>query len=124
MFVVCLVLSSLQLTTPGIRLLQEATDKALDAVTGTAAPTANPNGRASARFAVGDSSKPGAADAEAGQAGSGLTDWQETQQALEARSWSGWFSMAAGKLGMDVVREGLSQREVCAAAAAVVGSGS
>lgn len=120
-----------ELTTPGIRLLQEATDKALDAATGTAAPTAadarshSSSRQSSARIgpAAGSSNgQPGAAgtgaDAESGAgqtAGSnGLTDWQETRQALEAPTWSGWFSMVAGKLGMVTVAEGLSQREVAA----------
>jgi hypothetical protein len=139
-----------EVTTPGIRLLQEATDKALDAATGGAEAAATAARRIKSRrsskkqrsskaltpsgdtYASGNSRKvttaaggAGAAagdaiDPEAGgvlqQGGDDsieeLIDWQELQLKLEERSWSGWFSSAAGRCGVKGLQQALSQREV------------
>lgn len=112
-----------EITTPGVSVLQEATDKALDHATGTATVGGSSHHRQqppSGHYK--DSSKPpstkfgsskGVADTETGQEMfGGLTDWQELLQQLDDRTWSGWFSMVAGKLRLINMQEGLSQREV------------
>jgi len=110
-----------EVTTPGIRLLQEATDKALDTAAGTAAGAAGASKHHShhkqhstaAAAAAGKQSKVGPADPEGGPEGqAGMTDWQELKQQLEAGSWSGWFSKVAGRCGLKTLGEATSRREV------------
>jgi hypothetical protein len=106
-----------EITTPGIRLLQEATDTALDEATGSAAATASSKQQQrqqSARSATSRSGSKGrVADAESGCAlGCGLTDWHALLRQLESRSWSGRFSEGAVKLRLNTLEENLAQREV------------
>lgn len=112
-----------EVTTPGIRLLQEATDKALDTAAGTAAGAAGASKHHShhkqhstaAAAAAGKQSKVGPADPEGGPEGqAGMTDWQELKQQLEAGSWSGWFSKVAGRCGLKTLGEATSRREIAA----------
>jgi hypothetical protein len=102
-----------EITTPGIRLLQEATDKALDAATGTSATGSNSSNQNNPKRQH-SRSPAGAADAESGGARpqGGLTDWAEVLQQLEARSWNGWLGNAAGGLHMSAIAQNLGQREV------------
>lgn len=103
-----------EITTPGIRLLQEATDKALDAATGTSATGSNSSSRHNNPKQQHSRSSVGSADAESGGAGpeGGLTDWAEVLQQLEARSWTGWLGNAAGRLRLSLIAKNLGQREV------------
>lgn len=109
-----------EVTTPGIRLLQEATDKALDTAAGTAAGAAGASKHhshqqqhAAATAAAGKQSKVGPVDPEEGPEGqAGMTDWRELKQQLEAGTWSGWFSKVAGRCGLKTLAEATSQREV------------
>jgi len=116
-----------EVSTATIRLLQEVTDRAIDAATapshkhshhhrtqqhqqvcsaavGPASPIVQPRSKRTA----------GAADVEAGltAATCGLTDWQGLQQTLKAATWKGQSSRVAGHLGFSRLQEALSQREV------------
>jgi hypothetical protein len=101
-----------EITTPGIRLLQEATDTALDQATGSAAAAAGSKHQQHQQPARSGSTGR-VVDAEAGCGlGCGLTDWRSLLRVLESSTWSGRFSKAAGKLRLNTLQEALAQREV------------
>lgn len=122
-----------EISTGAIRLLQEATDKALDAAAGASGTRASPSTRhshfgqshhssssSSASASAADKSFGGktaataADDAEAGgvgEAGGGLVDWRRLRKQLELQSWD-FCSRVAGRLGLDTIETALSQREV------------